>query len=59
MELIQKIEAFLKSLGATDVQVTKVQGTEYECQHCITCIFKERAYELTMGQVRQHGGIRE
>jgi hypothetical protein len=60
MDLVEKLAEALRQLGATDVQVTRYDtNTEYERQHRITCVLEGRAYELGMGLVRQHGGIRK
>lgn len=57
-DLLEQIAEFLRRSGATDVQVTRNEAnTEYEQQHCITCVYNGRAYELDVGLVRQHGGI--
>ena len=58
VDLFQQLTETLTRLGAIDVQVTRNDAnTEYERQHRITCVFENRAYELNMGLVRQHGGI--
>jgi hypothetical protein len=60
MDLVQRIVEALRQGGATDVQATRNdRNTEYERQHRVTCVYEGRAYEIDIGLVRQHGGVRK